>query len=78
MLVCRHSLIWQNLAIMYTLWKKIRSLEGSWPNEFIIEIKTNYPIGKDKTIDDLIIKEDYKAVYIATGAHRGLKLNITE
>jgi len=43
---------------------------------FGVEIKTNSPIGKGKTIDDLIIKEGYKAVYIATGAHKGMKLNI--
>jgi len=43
---------------------------------FGVEIKTNSPIGKEKTIDDLIIKEGYKAVYIATGAHKGMKLNI--
>jgi len=41
-----------------------------------VEIKTNSPIGKDKTIDDLLNKEGFKAVYIATGAHEGMKLNI--
>ena len=43
---------------------------------FGVEIKTNSPIGKDKTIDDLFDKEGFKAVYIATGAHEGMKLNI--
>ena len=43
---------------------------------FGVEIKTNSPIGKDKTIDDLLNKEGFKAVYIATGAHEGMKLNI--
>ncbi|GAI17449.1 unnamed protein product, partial [marine sediment metagenome] len=43
---------------------------------FGVEIKTNSPIGKEKTIDDLLNKEGFKAVYIATGAHEGMKLNI--
>jgi len=42
---------------------------------FGVEIKTNSPIGKGRAIDDLI-EEGYKAVYIATGAHKGMKLNI--
>jgi heterodisulfide reductase subunit A-like polyferredoxin len=41
-----------------------------------VEIQTNSPIGKEKTIDDLLKKEGFKAVYIATGAHKGMKLNI--
>lgn len=40
-----------------------------------VEIKTNTPIGKDITINDLL-KEGYSAVYIAAGAHKGMKLNI--
>jgi len=43
---------------------------------FGVDIKTNSPIGKEKTIDDLFDKEGFKAVYIATGAHKGMKLNI--
>ena len=40
-----------------------------------VEIKTNSPIGKDRTINGLL-QEGYKAVYIATGAHKGMSLNI--
>ncbi|MBE9522623.1 MAG: FAD-dependent oxidoreductase [Proteobacteria bacterium] len=40
-----------------------------------VEIKTNTPIGKDVTINDLL-KGGYRAVYIAAGAHKGMKLNI--
>ena len=43
---------------------------------FGVEIKTHSPIGKEKTIDELLNKEGFKAVYIATGAHEGMKLNI--
>ncbi len=40
-----------------------------------VEIKTNSPIGKYRTMDGLFA-EGYKAVYIATGAHKGMSLNI--
>ena len=39
-----------------------------------VEIKLNTTIGKDISLDKL--KEDYKAVFIATGAHKGLKMKI--
>jgi len=39
-----------------------------------VEIKLNTTIGKDITLAKL--KEDYKAVFIATGAHKGLKMKI--
>jgi NADH-quinone oxidoreductase subunit F len=39
-----------------------------------VEIKTSTAVGKDVELSDL--KEQYKAVFIATGAHRGLKLNV--
>jgi len=41
-----------------------------------VTIQTNAPIGKDKTIDDLLTTDGYTAVYIATGAHKGMRLNI--
>ena len=39
-----------------------------------VEIKTNSTIGKDISLEKL--KEDYKAVFIAIGAHKGLKMKI--
>jgi len=39
-----------------------------------VEIKTNTTIGKDIALDKL--KEEYKAIFIATGAHKGLKMKI--
>jgi len=39
-----------------------------------VEIKTNSTIGKDILLEKL--KEDYKAVFIAIGAHKGLKMKI--
>jgi len=40
-----------------------------------IEIKTNTPIGKELTIDDLF-KQGYKAVFIGVGAHRSRRLEV--
>ncbi len=39
-----------------------------------VEIKTNTTIGKDIPLDKL--KEEHKAIFIATGAHKGLKMKI--
>jgi NADH-quinone oxidoreductase subunit F len=39
-----------------------------------VEIQTNTTIGKDIPLDKL--KEDYKAVFVAIGAHKGLKMKI--
>lgn len=40
-----------------------------------VEIKTNSPIGETLTLTDLIA-QGYKAIFIATGAHKDQKLNI--
>ncbi len=40
-----------------------------------LDIRTNTALGKDFTLDDLF-KKGYKAIYIATGAHQSLKLDI--
>ena len=39
-----------------------------------VEIKTNTTIGKDIPLDKL--KEEYKATFIAVGAHKGLKMKV--
>ncbi len=39
-----------------------------------VEIRTNTTVGEDVQLSDL--RDDYRAVFIATGAHKGLKLNI--
>ncbi len=39
-----------------------------------VEIRTNTKVGTDVQLSDL--QRDYRAVFIATGAHRGLKLGI--
>ena len=40
-----------------------------------VEIKTSTPLGPDLTIDDLL-NNGYNAVYLATGAHRGIELAV--
>lgn len=40
-----------------------------------VEIKTNTRIGKDLKINDLL-REGYKAIFIATGAHKSRKLGV--
>jgi len=40
-----------------------------------IEIKTNTPIGRELTIDDLL-KQGYESVFISVGAHRSQRLGI--
>ncbi|UCH89204.1 MAG: FAD-dependent oxidoreductase [Thermoplasmata archaeon] len=41
-----------------------------------IELKLNTPIGEDLTINDLLMKQDFKAVFIGCGAHESVKLRI--
>jgi heterodisulfide reductase subunit A-like polyferredoxin len=60
----------------FRLPRDVLSTEIENIKRFGVEIQTSSPIGKDKTIDDLLKKEGFKAVYIATGAHKGMKLNI--
>ena len=40
-----------------------------------VEIKTGVRVGKDITLDK-IFKQGFKAIFLATGAHKNLKLNI--
>jgi NADH-quinone oxidoreductase subunit F len=40
-----------------------------------VEVKTNTPIGKDLSMDDLF-EQGYKAVFIAVGAHKGQRLGV--
>ncbi|MDP6495313.1 MAG: NADH-ubiquinone oxidoreductase-F iron-sulfur binding region domain-containing protein, partial [Dehalococcoidia bacterium] len=58
----------------YRLPKEILAYEIENIKKAGVEIKTGVTIGKDISFADL--KEEYQAVYIATGAHRGLKMNI--
>jgi NADPH-dependent glutamate synthase beta subunit-like oxidoreductase/ferredoxin len=60
----------------YRLPKDIVKTEIEIIQELGVEIKLNTPIGQDLTIDDLMTTEGFSAVFIGTGAHKGLKLGI--
>jgi NADH-quinone oxidoreductase subunit F len=59
----------------YRLPKDVIDYEIKYIKDMGVEIKTNTPIGKDLSIEDLF-NQGYKAVYIATGAPVNLKLQI--
>jgi NADH-quinone oxidoreductase subunit F len=42
-----------------------------------VELKLNQTLGKDFTIDSLMDKDGYKAVYVATGAHESKRLGLS-
>jgi len=58
----------------YRLPKGILNTEIDAVKKMGVEIKTNTCIGKDILLDGL--KKSYKAIFIATGAHKGLKMAI--
>jgi len=59
----------------FRLPKEVLQYDLDFITSYGVEIKTNSPIGKTLTIDDLF-KQKYKAVFIATGAHKGAQLKI--
>jgi NADH-quinone oxidoreductase subunit F len=58
----------------FRLPKDILEYEINRMKKLGVEIKTNTTIGKDIPFEKL--KEDYKAIFIAIGAHKGLKMRI--
>lgn len=60
----------------YRLPKMVLENEINQIKDLGVEIKTNHPIGEKETISDLLDKKGYKAVFVATGAHRSLKLQV--
>jgi NADH-quinone oxidoreductase subunit F len=58
----------------YRLPKDILEYEIDNIKKVGVEIKTGVTVGKDVLFSDL--NEQYQAIYIATGAHRGIKMNI--
>jgi len=59
----------------FILPREIMEIEVGRIAQLGVEIKTNTPVGKDLTIDDLW-KQGYKAIFLATGAPRSLSLKI--
>ncbi|NQT83309.1 FAD-dependent oxidoreductase [bacterium] len=58
----------------YRLQRDILNYEIDSIKKLGVEIRTNTAVGTDIELAEL--REEYNAVFIATGAHRGLKMNI--
>mgnify|MGYP005848608307 FL=1 len=59
----------------YRLPRDIIEDEVDYIKNLGVEIRLSTPIGPDLTIDDLF-KQDYKAVFLGIGAHKGFKLKV--
>jgi NADH-quinone oxidoreductase subunit F len=59
----------------YRLPKEIVEREIESIKELGVEIKTNTPVGKDLTLDDLR-RQGFGAFFLGIGAHKGFRLNI--
>lgn len=59
----------------YRLPRDIIEIEIDRIKDLGVEIKTDTPVGRDLTLHDLS-KRGYKAIFLAVGAHKGLKLRI--
>jgi len=59
----------------FVLPREILHAELSSIEDLGLEIRTNTPIGKDLTLDNLF-QQEYKAVFLSVGAQESLKLNI--
>jgi len=59
----------------YRLPKNLLNSEIDYIKKMGVTIKTKMALGKDFSIEDLK-KQGYKAIYIATGAHKSLKMKI--
>ncbi len=59
----------------YRLPRNILEYDINYVKSSGLDIKTNFALGKDFTLNDLR-DQGYKAIYIATGAHQSLKLDI--
>ena len=59
----------------YRLPRDVLQADIDYIKKMGVEILTNIKIGKDLTISDLQ-DQGYRAIFIATGAHKGLELNI--
>ncbi len=60
----------------YRLPKEVLNVEIKHIVDLGVEIRTNTPIGKDLSFSDLSKEEKFKAVFIATGAHKSRKLRV--
>ena len=59
----------------YRLPKEALNVDIDYTKDLGVEIRTNVSVGKDVTINELL-KEGYRTIFIATGAHESRKLEI--
>lgn len=59
----------------YRLPKKLLNLEINYIKKMGVTIKTDRELGKDFSLEELF-KQGYRAVYLATGAHKSLRMEI--
>jgi heterodisulfide reductase subunit A len=74
----QHSALGGMLAIgipEYRLPKKLLEMEIDYMKGMGIKFKTNSKLGADFTIDDLV-KQGFKTIFVAIGAHKGVKLYV--
>jgi NADPH-dependent glutamate synthase beta subunit-like oxidoreductase len=60
----------------YRLPKYVLDTEIEYIKDLGVEIRTNTAVGKDLSFNDLLKEEEYKAIFIATGAHKSRKLRV--
>jgi len=60
----------------YRLPKEVLDTEIGYVKDLGVEIRTNTAVGKDLSFNDLLKKKGYKAIFIATGAHKSRKLRV--
>jgi len=60
----------------YRLPKYVLDTEIEYIKDLGVEIRTNTAVGKVLSFNDLLKEEEYKAIFIATGAHKSRKLRV--
>ena len=58
----------------YRLPRQVLDAEIGRIEELGVELKCNFLIGKDMSLDDL--KKQYRAIFVGIGAHKGIKLRV--
>lgn len=74
----QHSVLGGMLAVgipEYRLPKKLLEMEIEYMKGMGIKFKTNSKLGADFTLESLL-KQDFKAIFVAIGAHKGVKLYV--
>jgi heterodisulfide reductase subunit A-like polyferredoxin len=60
----------------YRLPREVLAREIAYIQKLGVEIKTNSPIGKARTINDLVTRDGFKSVYLGVGCHDSLRIPV--